>query len=171
MRIWVELFSSGDGGVRERALEGDGELRERTDGNSYHSSTVVQLETSCTTKAPSRAAESTSLRQASTLDQNLHSCSCSRYYMAKTVDNLRDEIRVSTGRFEREISAAFTKEDLAAICEAVGYETNDNSLPTKPQMRAGILYEIGVRDDDTPSDTGQPFRKGELESIVDALEK
>lgn len=91
--------------------------------------------------------------------------------MAKTVDDLRNEIRASTGRFEREISAAFTKEDLAAICDAVGYEIDTNPLPTKPQMRAGILYEIGLREDHTPRNAEQNFRKGELESIVDALDK
>lgn len=91
--------------------------------------------------------------------------------MAKTVDDLRNEIRASTGRFEREISAAFTKEDLAAICETVGYEIDTDSLPAKSEMRAGILYEIGTRDDIDTSNTGQPFRKGELESIGDALDE
>jgi hypothetical protein len=89
--------------------------------------------------------------------------------MAKTVDDLRNEIRASTGRFEREISAAFTKEDLAAICEAVGCDIDLNPLPPKPQMRAGILSEIGVREDDNPADTERPFRKAELKSIADAL--
>jgi hypothetical protein len=87
--------------------------------------------------------------------------------MTKTVDDLRNEIRAATGRFEREISAAFTKEDLAAICGAVGYDVESDSLPPKPEMRAGILSEIGV-DEDT-DDTERPFRKGELESIADAL--
>ena len=40
--------------------------------------------------------------------------------MGNTVDELRNDIRVSTGRFEREISAAFTKEDLAALCDVSG---------------------------------------------------
>ncbi|WP_436901858.1 hypothetical protein [Halovenus halobia] len=87
--------------------------------------------------------------------------------MAKTVDDLRNEIRVAAGRFEREISAAFTKEDLAAICDSVGYRIDHDSLPPKPQMRAGILFEIGARDDDDADETGQPFRKGELESIAE----
>lgn len=89
--------------------------------------------------------------------------------MAKTVDDLRNEIRIATGRFEREISATFTKEDLAAICEAVGCDIDLDPLPPKPQMRAGILSEIGVREDDYPDDAGRPFRKAELESIADAL--
>lgn len=91
--------------------------------------------------------------------------------MAKTVDDLRNEIRVSVGRFEREISAAFTKEDLAALCDAVGYDIDHDPLPSKPQMRAGILFKIGVREDDDPDETGQPFRKGELESIAKFLDE
>lgn len=87
--------------------------------------------------------------------------------MTKTVDDLRNEIRAATGRFEREISAAFTKEDLAAICDAVGYDVDTDSLPPKPDMRAGILSEIGA--DDETDDTERPFRKGELESIADVL--
>jgi hypothetical protein len=89
--------------------------------------------------------------------------------MAKTVDDLRNEIRTATGRFEREISAVFTKEGLAAICEAVGCDMDLDPLPPKPQIRVGILSEIGVREDDDTDDTGRPFRKAELESIADAL--
>ncbi|WP_188872932.1 MULTISPECIES: hypothetical protein [Halarchaeum] len=89
--------------------------------------------------------------------------------MAKTVDDLRNEIRVATGRFEREISATFTKEDLAAICDAVGYEIDANSLPPTAQMRAGILARIDERDDDATNEIGRAFRKGELEAIADAL--
>ena len=90
--------------------------------------------------------------------------------MGNTVDELRNDIRVSTGRFEREISAAFTKEDLAALCERVGCEIDHERLPSKSQMRADILSEIGVRDDDEHTGTERPFRKEELESIVDFLD-
>ncbi|WP_324760843.1 hypothetical protein [Haloarcula montana] len=88
--------------------------------------------------------------------------------MAKTVDELRNEIREATGRFEREISASFTKEDLAALCDAVGYEIDTESLPPKPEMRAGILSAIGATDDSDGTD--RPFRKGELEAIAESLE-
>lgn len=90
--------------------------------------------------------------------------------MANTVDELRNEIRVLTGRFEREISATFTKEDLAAICEAVDYDIDTRSLPPKSQMRAGILEVIGERDDGTDG-VDRAFRKGELEAIVAALDE
>ncbi|MCU4799262.1 hypothetical protein OB920_02610 [Halobacteria archaeon HArc-gm2] len=89
--------------------------------------------------------------------------------MSPTVDALRNEIRVSVGRYEREYSTAFTKEALAAICEAVGYDVDANRLPSKPRMRAGILWKIGEMDDDDPSETENAFRKGELQAVAEAL--
>jgi len=90
--------------------------------------------------------------------------------MTKTVDELRNEIRVAVGRSDRLVSTAFTKEALAAICERVGYEIGSGSLPSKPQMRAGILAEIGELESDDPEQAGSAFRKGELEAIAAALE-
>lgn len=89
--------------------------------------------------------------------------------MAETVHALRNEIRVSVGRFEREVSSAFTKEALAAICEAVGYEIDTQRLPSKPQMRAGILWTLGELESDDPSETESPFRKAQLQAIATAL--
>ena len=89
--------------------------------------------------------------------------------MSPTVDELRNEIREAVGRYERPVSTAFPKEALAAICEAVGYDIDTDRLPSKPQMRAGILWKIGERDDDDPADAEQPFRKGHLEAIAAAL--
>ncbi|MFB6077967.1 MAG: hypothetical protein ABEJ80_03195 [Halarchaeum sp.] len=90
--------------------------------------------------------------------------------MAKTADDLRNEIRVATGRFAREISATFTKEDLAAICDAVGYDIDTDSLPPTAQMRAGILAMIGERDADATDGVDRAFRKAELEAITAALD-
>ncbi|WP_207592607.1 hypothetical protein [Halomontanus rarus] len=90
--------------------------------------------------------------------------------MSPTVDDLRNDIRQAVGRYERVESTAFTKEALAAICEAVAYDIGANDLPSKPQMRAGILWKTGVLDDDDPDSADRPFRKAELESIATALE-
>lgn len=90
--------------------------------------------------------------------------------MAKTVDDLRNEIRKSVGRYERIESTAFTKEALAALCEAVDYDIDTAHLPPKPQMRAGVLWKIGVLDEDDPARADRPFRKDELESIAAALD-
>jgi hypothetical protein len=88
--------------------------------------------------------------------------------MAKTVDDLRNEIRVAVGRYERVESTAFTKESLAAICEAVGYDIDQNRFPPKSEMRAGILKAIGAGEEDRPD---RAFRKAELEAIAAALEE
>lgn len=89
--------------------------------------------------------------------------------MTKTVDDLRNEIRQAVGRFEREFSTAFTKESLAAICEAVGYEIDQDRLPSKARMRAGILWKIGELDEDDPDEGEGAFRKAELEAVAAAL--
>ncbi|WP_440005405.1 hypothetical protein [Halomicrococcus sp. SG-WS-1] len=90
--------------------------------------------------------------------------------MAQTVDELRNEIREAVGRYERVESTAFTKEALAAICTAVGYDIDTNNLSSKPQMRAGILWKIGELNDDDPEQADRPFRKAELEAIAAALQ-
>ena len=89
--------------------------------------------------------------------------------MAPTVNALRNEIRVAVGRYERVESTAFTKEALAAICDTVGYDVDTNRLPSKPQMRAGILWKVGVLDEDDPEQAESAFRKSELEAIAGAL--
>lgn len=89
--------------------------------------------------------------------------------MSQTVDDLRNEIRRSVGRFERVESTSFTKEDLAAICDTVGYEIDTDHLPPTAQMRAGILWKVGELDEDDPDEAGRPFRKAELESLSEAL--
>jgi len=90
--------------------------------------------------------------------------------MARTVDEHRNEIRTAVGRFERVESTAFTKETLAALCEAVGYEIDTDHLPPKPQMRAGILWKVGVLETDEPELASRPFRKAELEAIAAAID-
>lgn len=88
--------------------------------------------------------------------------------VTRTVDDLRNDVRRAVDRFEREGSTAFTKESLAAICEAVGYDVDPNRLPSKSRMRAAILRNAGVED--VPDDVDRPFRKGELEAIAAAVE-
>lgn len=89
--------------------------------------------------------------------------------MAKTVDELRNEIRVAVGRFEREASASFTKEELAAICDAVDAARNTSGRPGKATMRAGIREQVsGLASPDGDNET-RPFRKADLEAIARAL--
>jgi hypothetical protein len=90
--------------------------------------------------------------------------------MTQTVNEFRNEIRQAVGRYERIESTAFTKEALAALCTTVNYDIDTNNLPSKPRMRAGILWKIGELDDDNPEQTPQPFRKAVLEAIAAALQ-
>ena len=89
--------------------------------------------------------------------------------MSPTVQELRNKIRIATGRFEREFVAQFTKEELAAIANAVGHEVTGKPLPPKPAMRAAIRRRLGMTDDDGDAED-RSFRKGELETIADSLE-
>lgn len=86
-----------------------------------------------------------------------------------TVDDLRDEIRESVGRHARIESTAFTKEALAAVCEALGHDVGDGRLPPKAEMRAAILHRLGRLDTPDPEAADRPFRKDELEAIAAAL--
>ena len=91
--------------------------------------------------------------------------------MTQTVGELRNAIRDEVDRFEREGSPAFTKEDLAAICEAVGYEIDTSGrLPPKAEMRAGILWKISIVEEGNPEDAPSSFRKNELEAIMTAVQ-
>lgn len=83
--------------------------------------------------------------------------------MSQTVHELRNEIRASVGRFEREISAQFTKEELAAIAAALGHEI-EGSRPPKGAMQAEIRGGAGL-----PAEPGS-FTKADLEAIADALD-
>ena len=88
--------------------------------------------------------------------------------MTPTVDDLRNEIRTAVDRYERVESTAFTKEALAAVCEAFDVEIEQGRLPPKSEMRAAIADRIG---DLEPPENGfdRPFRKAELATIRDEL--
>lgn len=89
--------------------------------------------------------------------------------MSPTVDEYRNEIRLAVDRFERPDSMAFTKETLAALCDAVDYEIDSNNLPSKAEMRAGILWQVGLIEEVNVDAAERPFRKAELEAIANAI--
>lgn len=89
--------------------------------------------------------------------------------MAPTVDEYRNEIRLAVDRFERPDSMAFTKETLAALCEAVNYDIDTDHLPPKAEMRAGILWQIGLTEEIDVEEADSPFRKAELEAIANEI--
>ncbi|PSQ29881.1 hypothetical protein BRD06_02395 [Halobacteriales archaeon QS_9_67_15] len=88
--------------------------------------------------------------------------------MSPTVHALRNEIRVSVGRFEREVSSAFTKEALAAVCDAVDADVDASGQPSKPERRRAVRAAVDGLDGDG-EDAGDSFRKADLQAIAEAL--
>ncbi|WP_331234823.1 hypothetical protein [Natronorarus salvus] len=89
--------------------------------------------------------------------------------MSPTVSELRNAIRLSVGRFEREVNTAFTKEELAAIADAVGFSPESEGRPPKHVMRSGIRWRVGLSESLGSAD-GSSFSKIELQAIADALD-
>jgi len=89
--------------------------------------------------------------------------------MSKTVHELRNEIRVGVGRYEREVSSGFTKEALAAICESLNADVETAVIPGKDVMRQAITDEVAGVDGIRDQTSG--FRKGELEAIATELDE
>jgi hypothetical protein len=82
--------------------------------------------------------------------------------MSQTVHELRNQIRASVGRFEREVSAGFTKEELLAITAALGDEI-EGQRPAKGTMQTEIRRRVGL-----PEEAGS-FTKADLQAIAEAL--
>lgn len=89
--------------------------------------------------------------------------------MTRTVHELRNDIRRAVGRFERETSTGFTKEDLAAICGAVTDAFDGDTLPPTAEMRAEILQHVEGTDEVDADEVTRSFRKAELEAIAAAV--
>ncbi len=88
--------------------------------------------------------------------------------MSPTVLELQNAIRTNVGRFEREVSASFTKEELVAIANEVGYAVEEGSRPSTSMMRAGIRWKIGLSESKEAASAGS-FIKDELQAIADEL--
>ena len=88
--------------------------------------------------------------------------------MSKTVHELRNEIRVGVGRYEREVSSGFTKEALAALCEALDAAVETAVIPGKDVMRQAISEVVDGLDGGR--DHGSAFRKQELAAIAAELD-
>ncbi|KYH24780.1 hypothetical protein HAPAU_31570 [Halalkalicoccus paucihalophilus] len=88
--------------------------------------------------------------------------------MSPTVLELQNAIRTAVGRFEREVSASFTKEELVAIADEVGFAVDKKSRPSTTTMRAGIRVKTGLSESQEAA-SGEPFLKDELQAIADEL--
>ena len=88
--------------------------------------------------------------------------------MSPTVHEIRNAIRATTGRFEREVDASFTKEELQAICEALGIDVDEAERPSTPRMRRLIRAQVGIAESLETADDST-FRKADLQAIADAV--
>ncbi|WP_335999081.1 hypothetical protein [Halorientalis halophila] len=88
--------------------------------------------------------------------------------MSPTVHEIRNAIRETTGRFEREVDASFTKEELQAICEALGVALDEPDRPSTTRMRRRIRAAAGIAASPEEADDST-FRKADLEAIADAV--
>ena len=89
--------------------------------------------------------------------------------MSPTVHELRNAIRVATDRFEREVAASFTKEELQAICEALGVDIDETGHPSTSRMRRLIRAQVGIEASLEAADDST-FRKADLQAIADGVE-
>lgn len=88
--------------------------------------------------------------------------------MRPTVHEIRNEIRVTTGRFEREIDASFTKEELQAICDSLRVDNNEAERPSTTRMRRLIRAQVGIAESLETADDST-FRKDDLQAIAEAV--
>ena len=88
--------------------------------------------------------------------------------MSPTVHEIQNAIRAATGRFEREVDASFTKEELQAICEALGVAVDDAERPSTTRMRRRIRAQVEVAESPEVADDST-FRKADLQAIADAV--
>ncbi|WP_299267907.1 hypothetical protein [Halorientalis sp.] len=89
-------------------------------------------------------------------------------HVSPTVHEIRNAIRATTGRFEREVDASFTKEELQAICEALGVGADDAERPSTTRMRRQIRAAVGVAESVETADDST-FRKADLRATADAV--
>ncbi|OSO94395.1 hypothetical protein B9H04_14340 [Halorubrum ezzemoulense DSM 17463] len=88
--------------------------------------------------------------------------------MSPTVQELRNAIRVATGRFEREVKASFTKEELQAVCEALGVDVGEAGRSSTSQMRRLIRVQVDIAES-LESASGSTFRKADLQALADEV--
>jgi len=88
--------------------------------------------------------------------------------MSPTVHELRNAIRAATGRFEREVEASFTKEELRAVCEALGVDADEAGGASTSRMRRLARVQAGI-DESLEAADGSTFRKADLQAIADAV--
>jgi hypothetical protein len=88
--------------------------------------------------------------------------------VSPTVHEIRNAIRVATGRFEREVDASFTKEELQAICAALSVDVGEARRPSTARMRRLVRAQVDIAASPETADDAT-FRKGELNAIAEEV--
>ncbi|QSG05140.1 hypothetical protein [Halapricum desulfuricans] len=88
--------------------------------------------------------------------------------MSPTVHEIRNAIRAATGRFERDVEASFTKEELEAICGVLDVEIDRAGRPSTTRMRRLIRAQVGLAESPAAADDAT-FRKADLRAIAEAV--
>ncbi|EMA38844.1 hypothetical protein C447_08478 [Halococcus hamelinensis 100A6] len=93
---------------------------------------------------------------------------CQRSSSMVTKHDIRNGIRGGVGRFKREVTASFTKEELGALCAALEITGTTDPVASTATMRQQIRVTVGLADsqEDASDDV---FSKRELESIAAAI--
>ncbi|MDS0300170.1 hypothetical protein NDI76_15595 [Halogeometricum sp. S1BR25-6] len=88
--------------------------------------------------------------------------------MGVTKHDIRNGIRGGVGRFKRDVTAPFTKEELGALCAHLDIAATDTPVESTQTMRRQIRVAAGVADNVETADEGN-FSKAELEAIAEAI--
>ncbi|WP_089882762.1 hypothetical protein [Halogeometricum limi] len=88
--------------------------------------------------------------------------------MGVTKHDIRNGIRDGVGRFKREVTASFTKEELGALCSELDVTATDSPVASTTKMRQQIRVAVGVAEAVSEAETGS-FSKQELETIAEAI--
>ena len=85
-----------------------------------------------------------------------------------TKHDIRNGIRGEVGRFKRELTASFTKEELGALCAALEITDTTDPVTSTATMRQQIRVTVELADsrEDAADDA---FSKLELEAIAAAI--
>ncbi|MDS0294969.1 hypothetical protein [Halogeometricum luteum] len=88
--------------------------------------------------------------------------------MGVTKHDIRNGIRGGVGRFKRDVTAPFTKEELGALCAHLDITATEAPVESTQTMRRQIRAAVGIAAAVGEADEGN-FSKGELETIAEAL--
>lgn len=86
-----------------------------------------------------------------------------------TKHDIRNGIRGGVGRFKREVTASFTKEELGALCAGLGVSDTTDPTASTATMRQQVRVAVGLTDTVEEASDGE-FSKDELEAIAAAID-